>query len=68
MVELAGVRGEHIGDQWLAGAVPVSNVEGVWKFGCLLHGRVGCCDGVVFFLLKCYCILASLPQTNLAGA
>ena len=47
MVELAGVRGEQIGDQWLAGAsVPVSNVEGVWKFGCLLQ-RVGCCDGVV---------------------
>ena len=50
-VALSGIErlwGGHWGELGLAGAsVPVSNVEGVWKFERLLHGRVGCCDGVV---------------------
>ena len=50
-VALIGIErlwgGALVGELGLAGAsVPVSNVEGVWEFGCLLHGRVGCCDGV----------------------
>ena len=47
LIEIERLWGALVGELGLAGAsVPFSNVEGVWEFGCLLHGRVGCCDGV----------------------